>query len=89
MVTKPELMQKVKRFTDIGKEIADLSEESRKLRKEIAEAVDELKLGRVEINDTEPVEFLIGNILVSVVKAKGSNDYTILSKTLVQLEELS
>lgn len=79
------LMKKVKRFREIGQTIADLSEESKRLRKEIAEDTDRLKLGRIKINESEPVEFLIGNSHISVKQS--GKDFTILCKDLKQVSE--
>ena len=61
-----ELTKKIERFREIGQTIADLSEESKRLRKEIAEDTDRLELGRIKVNENEPVEFLIGNSHISV-----------------------
>jgi len=83
---KAEFIEKVKRFIQIGEEVASLSIESRKLRKEIAEGTDELALGRVKVNEVEPVEFLVGNVHVSVKKAKDDKDYSIITRKMEQLD---
>jgi len=79
-----ELAQNVQRFKSIGKEIAELYEESKTLRASIAAATDELELGHIKVNTEEAVEFLVGNLRVSVVAAKDEeiDDFTILIREL-------
>ena len=81
-----ELTKNVKRFREIGKMIADLSEESKQLRAEIAADTDRLELGRIKVNENEPVEFLIGNSHISVKQS--GKDFTILCKDLKQCEDV-
>jgi len=81
-VTNAEVLGlRIKRFMAIGKEIADLTKESKKLRKEIAGLTEELGF---TVTSEEPVEFLVGNTHVSVKRAKMENDFTIIPRELKQ-----
>lgn len=64
----------------IGQQIAELSKRSKDLRATVATEVATAGIG--EVNDHEPVEFLIDNLNVSVVRAKDGKDYTVTFKEL-------
>lgn len=72
---KQEFFQKVQRIRSIGKEIAELGEESKALRKEVGKALDEFGVGQV--NEETFVKFLMGEATVVSVK-KADKDFTIL-----------
>lgn len=84
MTTKQELIDKVKRFRVVGEEIGKLTEESKDLRKEIADAIIELDLG--ELSETTPVLLAIGDMQAAVTRAKNSKDFTILTRDMNRLE---
>ena len=78
------LLQSLKRFREIGPEIAALTKESKSLRSKIAECAEGLGFGAVSV-DCEPVEFLLGNTKVTVSDVTESSDYTVLIKELEQV----
>tara|TARA_B100000941_G_C28423068_1_gene509886 strand:- start:178 stop:432 length:255 start_codon:yes stop_codon:yes gene_type:complete len=84
MTTKQELIDKIKRFRVVGEEIGKLTEESKDLRKEIADAITELDLG--ELSETTPVLLAIGDMQAAVTRAKNSKDFTILTRDMNRLE---
>ena len=85
-MNEQELKGKIDRFREIGPEIRRLQAQSKTLRAEIAAGVDELELGHIPINEDEAVEFLVGNVKVSVKKVKETKDFTILTKELCKLK---
>lgn len=74
----------VLRIKEIGVEIAKLSLESKDLRKQVAEEIQSSGLGSV--TEVESVEFLIGNLRVSVIQEKGGKDFTVTFKELKSVE---
>lgn len=80
------LEQTLIQIKDNGLTIARCSAESKKLRAEVAKIVTASGLG--EVNDKTPIEFMLANEpeVVSVIKAKESNDITITFKSLKVLQ---
>ena len=78
------LAESILRVKEIGVEIAKLSLESKELRKQIAQDVESSGLGTV--SEVESVEFLIGNLRVSVIQEKGGKDFTVTFKELVNVQ---
>lgn len=76
-----KLLETVLRIKQIGIEIAALSKESKQLRADTATCINELGIGTVTEN--EPVSFVVDNLLVSVIKARGENDFTVTFKDIV------
>ena len=81
-----ELKQKIVLLKQIGEDIAARSQEAKNLRKEIAELVEELKLGKV--NKDEPVTFVVGNLIVTVQKPQDEQqkDFVVLFKPITVFE---
>lgn len=76
-----KLLETVLRIKQIGSEIAALSKESKQLRADAVACIDELGMGAV--TESEPVVFVVDNLLVSVVKSRGENDFTVTFKDIM------
>lgn len=74
-----EFQKQVLRIKEIGVIIKDLSKESKALRASVANMTRGLGY---DVNEEEPVNFLVGNLLVGVIKARDDADYTITLKDL-------
>lgn len=79
------LIHNIEEFISTAESLTQLSEKSRVLRKEIADKVSSLNLGQV--NEDSPVEFILGDMVVSVKKAKQCNDYTVTYKNLKVIDD--
>jgi biotin operon repressor len=70
-----ELKQAIQKIKDNGIKIHELSQESRELRAKIVEQIESLGLGKV--TEEKPIRFLVESSIVSVVRAKSSNEITV------------
>ena len=74
------LIERVQRFSEIGTKISKLTQESKQLRRLIANEINDSEFG--VISEEEFTQFLIQNLHVSVKKS--GDDFTILLKELEQ-----
>jgi len=84
--SKKEIVKKkLNRLRAIGSAIANLSRESKGLRKEVAEIVsknsDFTKFAE-EVNEDNPIQFIHGSTVISVIKSKLEKDFKVIEEEI-------